>query len=381
MALWFWPVAYGPGLPVNMDQCDCKPDSDCTSTSAYCGDGSTGLWLDFNSVLTGALTVVGYLLYRFSQALPALIRWPIHLFCTLTGLSSLWGWVSHLMGTLRSLQYFLKCLSRIWRFIVASFSKLSGFTVIIKNNSGASSDSPPGTEPSPSPIPSEPGLRLILMGPPGGGRTSLADTLVGCSLPQVGGSLGAVMECTKRRAVVDRRELIVIDTPDLLGPSLGDSMRALEALRSLQLASPGPHAFLLVLRIPGDGVDQDAASATRALLELVGESATGHILIVLTHADCLGPGSTLAQLLEDDAGGLRTALSLCGQRAELVDNNPDRPVAERRELARGLLERVAEMRALRGHYTHELQKREDSVMEELLMDMASVLARKLGQEY
>lgn len=248
---------------------------------------------------------------------------------------------------------------------------------------GASSDSPPGTEPSPSPISIEPGLRLILTGPPGGGRTSLADALVGCSLPQVGGSLGAVMECTKRRVVVDRRELIIIDTPDLLGPSLGDSKRALETLRSLQLASPGPHAFLLVLQTPGsgDGVDQDAASATKALLELVGESATGHILIVLTHADCLGPGSTLAQLLEDDAGGLRTALYLCGQRAELVDNNPDKPVEERRELARGLLERLAEMRALRGHYTHELQKREDQVREELLMDMASVLARKLGQEY
>ncbi|XP_020349806.1 GTPase IMAP family member 4 [Oncorhynchus kisutch] len=381
MALWFWPVAYGPGLPVNMDQCDCKPDSDCTSI--YCGDDSTGLWLDFNSVLTGALTVVGYLLYRFSQALPALIRWPIHLFCTLTGVSSLWGWVSHLMGTLRSLQYLLKWLSRIWRFIVASFTKLSGFTVIIQNNSGASSDSPPGTEPSPSPISIEPGLRLILTGPPGGGRTSLADALVGCSLPQVGGSLAAVMECTKRRVVVDRRELIIIDTPDLLGPSLGDSKRAFETLRSLQLASPGPHAFLLVLQTPGsgDGVDQDAASATRALLELVGESATGHILIVLTHADCLGPGSTLAQLLEDDAGGLRTALYLCGQRAELVDNNPDKPVEDRRELARGLLERLAEMRALRGHYTHELQKRENQVREELLMDMASVLARKLGQEY
>ncbi|XP_010893807.2 GTPase IMAP family member 4-like isoform X2 [Esox lucius] len=371
-----------------MDQCDCRLDSECTQTSADCSDATTDVWLDFNSVLTGALTVLGYLLYRFSQALPALIRWPIHIFCTLTGMSHLWGWVSHLAGTIRSLQYLLKGLSNIWRFIagiltsvkqcVSSVNKVKPRTRMPLN------DNSPVTDHSINPGPREPDLRLILMGPPGGGKTSLAETLLGCSLSQVGGSLGAVTECTRQKVLVDRRKLTVIDTPDLLGPSLSDHKRAWEALLSLQLASPGPHAFLLVLRAPGSGqgVEHDAAVTTRALLELVGEGASGHIVVVLTHADCLSPGSTLAQLLEDDAGGIRSALCLCGQRAELVDNSPGRPVEERRkDLARGLLEKLAEMRALRGHYTHELQKREDRFKKELLADMASVLALKLGQNH
>ncbi|KAL0983993.1 hypothetical protein UPYG_G00135620 [Umbra pygmaea] len=385
MAFWFWQETYGPGLPVNMDQCDCQPNSDCTQTSAVCGDSTTGLWLDFNSVLTGTLTVVGYLVYRFSQALPALIRWPIHLFCTLTGLTPLWGWISHLVGTLRSLEYVMKGLSKIWRFIVGLVTSVKGCVNFVSKVKPQirrpSSDHPSGKDTYPSPAPREPELRIILVGPPGGGRTSLAKTLLGRSLPEV---VGDVTECTRQKVFVDRRELTVIDTPDLLGTSLGDRKAAREALRSLQLASPGPHAFLLVLRAPGSrhGLDQDANAATRTLLELVGWKAASHVLIVLTHADNLAPGCTLAQLLEDDVGGIRTALSLCGQSAELVDNSPELTVEERREgLARRLVKRLAEMRALKGHYTHKLQNREDCFREELLTDMASELALKLGQKH
>ncbi|KAJ7984763.1 hypothetical protein DPEC_G00358140 [Dallia pectoralis] len=389
MAVWFWPAANEPGLPAPMDTCDCQLDSECTLTSADCSDATTGAWLDFNSVLTGVLTVVGYLLYKFSQALPALIRWPIHIFCTLTGLTPLWSWVSHLAGTLRSLQYLAKGLSNIWRFILGiltSVKQCVDSVSKVKPQIGKpwKNVNPPDLDRSISPGPREADLRLILIGPPGGGRTSLAETLLGCSLSQVGGSLGIVTECTRQDVLVDRRKLTVIDTPDLIGPSLSDHKRAWEALLSLQLVSPGPHAFLLVLRAPGSGqgVEHDAAVTTRALLELFGEGAAGHIFIVLTHADCLSPGSTLAQLLEDDAGGIRSALCLCGQRAELVDNSPDRPVEERRKkLTSGLLEKLAEMRALRGHYTHELQKREDCFKKELLADMASLLALKLGQNH
>ncbi|TNN04137.1 hypothetical protein fugu_001166 [Takifugu bimaculatus] len=74
---------------------ECRCDQDGTE------DAVPGWWLSSSNVQMGAFTLVGYLLYRFSQTLPALIRWPIRIFCSLTGLSALWGWVSRLMGTLR----------------------------------------------------------------------------------------------------------------------------------------------------------------------------------------------------------------------------------------------------------------------------------------
>lgn len=191
---------------------------------------------------------------------------------------------------------------------------------------------------------------------------------------------GPLMESTKQKMLVDGREVTVIDTPDLLGASLGDNKRALEALQSVQLASPGPHAFLLVIRAPGSSlaVDQDASQAVRATLELFGDEVRGHIVPVLTHADHLAPRRSLDQLLDVEAGGLKAALSLCGQRPELVDNRPGGP-PEVQTVVRGqLLGRVTEMEALRGHFVHELQRREDSIRKELLTDMASALSRKLG---
>lgn len=226
--------------------------------------------------------------------------------------------------------------------------------------------------------PTKPGLRLILLGPTGGGRTSLADTVLGSS--ETKSPTGPLMESTKRRSVVDGREVTVIDTPDLLGPSLGNSKRAKEALRSLQLASPGPHAFLLVIQAPGSsmGIDQDATQAIQATLELFGHEVTEHVIIVLTHADRLGPRRTVDQLLDVDTGDLRRAVSLCGKRPELVDNRPDCPAQVQSATRRQLLGRVMEMKELRGHFVHELQRSEDRVREELLAHMASVLARKLG---
>lgn len=194
--------------------------------------------------------------------------------------------------------------------------------------------------------------------------------------------MGPLMESTKRQRVMDGREFTVIDTPDLLGQSLGNSKKAMEALRSLQLASPGPHAFLLVIRAPGSstGINQDAAQEIRATLELFGDGAPGYIIPVLTHADRLGRRRTIDQLLEVDAGGLKTALSLCDQRPELVDNRPDCPPEVKSVMCRQLVERVMEMKTLRGHFVHELQRKEDRIREELLADMASALARELGHK-
>ncbi|XP_030610621.1 GTPase IMAP family member 6-like [Archocentrus centrarchus] len=349
-----------------------------------------GWWMNANSVQMGAFTVVGYLLYRFSQTLPALIRWPIRLFCSLTGLSALWGWISRLVGTLQGIQSLFKWLSRIWRFLASFSSKFKWIAAVIKavtdlfRNGSLESQIDPTIssllnqmcDPSGSSIPKTPGLRLILLGPAGAGRTSLADTIMNNSERRT--TKGPLKMSTMQRAVVDGRELTVIETPDLLGTSLGNKKKAMEILRSVQLASPGPHAFLLVLRAPGSTTDQDAVQAVRATLELFGVEVLEYVIPVLTHADRLGRRLTVDQLLDADAGSLKRAVSLCGQRPELVDSRPDRPPEERSVTCRQLVEHVSEIKELRGHFVHELQRREDRIRAELLADMTSALARKLG---
>lgn len=222
------------------------------------------------------------------------------------------------------------------------------------------------------------GLRLILLGRANGGRTTLAETLLGSSETKT--PVGSRTESTKRKTVMDGREITVINTPDLLGPSLENSYRAREALRSLQLASPGPHAFLLVIQAPSSStmINQEAPLAIQEARRLFGEEAVEYIIPVLTHADQLGRGHTVDQLLDEDAGGLKRALSQCHQRPELVDNMRDCPPEAKDMIRRQLVERMMEMKMLKGYFVHELQRKEDRIREELLADMASSLARKLG---
>lgn len=224
----------------------------------------------------------------------------------------------------------------------------------------------------------KPDLRLVLLGPAGGGRTSLANTLMGSIDTRA--PMGPLTESVKRRTLVYGAEVTVIDTPDLLGSSLGNNKRAREALRSLQLAGPGPHAFLLVIPAPGSrkGMDQDVTQAIQATLKLFGVGVAKYIIPVLTHADCLGQGYTVDHLLDVDAKGLKRAVSLCGQRPELVDSSADCPPEARGVIHRQLLGRVLEMKKLGGRFVHELQGREDRIREELLTEMSSALARNLG---
>uniref|UniRef100_A0A3Q3JJK7 AIG1-type G domain-containing protein n=1 Tax=Monopterus albus TaxID=43700 RepID=A0A3Q3JJK7_MONAL len=278
------------------------------------------------------------------------------------------------MSCVSVIQSLFKWLSRMWRFIIALSSKCKWLVAVIKAVTGPSSS---GAETALTSSNTKPSLRLILLGSPGGGRTSLADTLMGNS--ETRASMGPIMESTKQGTVVDGRKVTVIDTPDLLGPSLGNNNRAREALRCLQLTSPGPHAFLLVIHAPCSsmGINHNAAQAIQSTLELFGDEVMQYIIPVLTHADRLDQRYTVDHLLDVDAGGLKRAVSLCGQRPELLDNRADRLPEAQSVTRRQLLGRVMEMKKLRGHFTHELQRREDCMREELLADMSSALARKL----
>lgn len=221
---------------------------------------------------------------------------------------------------------------------------------------------------------------MILLGPAGAGRTLLAETLLDTS--ESTEPKGPLMESTQRRKVMNGIKITVIDTPDLLGTSVVNSKRATEALRSIQLTSPGPHAFLLVIRAPGSHRDsnQDVAQEIRTTIELFGDGAAQFIIPVFTHADHLPRRRrTLDKLLEANAA-LKTAVCLCEQRPELVDNRPDGPSELRSGTRRQLLERVADMAMLRGHFVHSLQRKEDRMRETLLADMSSTLAEKLGNK-
>ncbi|KAL4647839.1 GTPase IMAP family member 4-like isoform X2 [Arapaima gigas] len=369
-----------------MEGCDCKVDSPCTATYP-CGDRMhpegtvTDLGLSFNSVSTAALTVLGYLLYRFSQGLPAVIRWPIRVICSLTGLTSLWSWVSRLLHALLTLQNLLKSLTKIWKIIISTITAVTKCVVALTSlPTSFSRPHQKGKFESTAQViwnPWDYGLRVIVVGPMGVGRSLVLDTLLGYSSQSGGGTQRISTECVSWRTVVDGKQVTVVDTPDLLGTSLEVRDRAREALRSLQLATPGPHAFLLVMPIPAPGsrVDTDAVQTLKALLDQVGEGALSHLLPVLTETGSIKGSAVPSQLLERIPEELRAMLSLCCHSPVVL---PSVPQDKKRVLESELLKRVEEMGTQGGFYFHELHRKEEHFREKLLEDMAAALEQKLG---
>ncbi|XP_020779977.1 josephin-1 isoform X1 [Boleophthalmus pectinirostris] len=336
---------------------ECKCDSE---------DAATG-WLSSGNMQMGAFTIVGYLLYRFSQTLPALIRWPIRIFCSITGLSTLWSWVTRLIGTLRVIKSLYKWLSQFWHFLVKISSKFSWLSKIIKVITGASDDD----------LSDLPGLRIILLRPCDSRPSSLADFLLGPTPPKSDTSPEPPLQSSRRTIILNVGEISIIDTPALPGLTLDHHSRAREGLRSLQLSSPGPHAFLIEIPILNTELHNDLNRVTQAAMELYGDEVTDYILPVITHKHSLSRRK-IENLLHSQPGSYKKGPLVCRQRPEVVNISTERSVDDLNASRISLFKRVVELKKMKGSFVHELQRREDRVREEILIDMAKMLATKLG---
>lgn len=336
---------------------ECKCDSE---------DAATG-WLTAGNLQMGAFTVVGYVLYRFSQTLPALIRWPIRLFCSITGLSTLWSWVTRLVGTFRVIKNLYKYLSQFWHFLVRMSTKFNWLTRIIKAITGNSEDDLSDLR----------ALRIVLLRPCDVRPSSLADFLLGTAPQPESSPDKTLLQSTKRTIVLNVGAITIIDTPALPGLTLDNETRAREGLRSLQLSTPGPHAFLIETPILNTELQQDLNRATQAAVELFGEEVTDYTIPVVTHRHNLSRRK-IDHLVHSQPGSYRKAPLQCQLKPEVVNISTERPGDDLNASRIRLLKRVAELKKMKGEFVHELQKREDRAKEELLMDMANALAVKLG---
>ncbi|KAJ0016330.1 hypothetical protein NQD34_014620, partial [Periophthalmus magnuspinnatus] len=317
-------------------------------------------WLSSGNIQMGAFTVVGYLLYRFSQTLPALIRWPIRIFCSITGLSTLWSWVSRLIGTLRgtSLIMYSQCIVLMY---------ILHLSVYLCMSCSASDDD----------LSDLPGLRIVLLRPCDGRPSSLADFLLGSAPTKPDTSPEPPLQSSRRTIILNVGEISIIDTPALPGLTLDNLSRAREGLRSIQLSSPGPHAFLIEIPILNTELHNDLNRITQAAMELYGDEVTDYIIPIVTHKHNLSRRK-IEHLFHSQPGSYKKGPLICGQKPEVVNINTERSVDDLNSTRIRLLKCVVELKKMKGNFVHELQRREDRVREEMLIDMATILATKLG---
>ncbi|XP_069055035.1 GTPase IMAP family member 4-like [Lepisosteus oculatus] len=118
---------------------------------------------------------------------------------------------------------------------------------------------------------------------------------------------------------------------------LSPGSRSLDVGLCVNLSAPGPHAFLLVTPLGRSSGEERRTLET--VLEIFGERALGHTMVLLTHADELA-SRTLEESVHTGSRELQWLLEKCGNRYHAL-NNKDRGSTQVTELLEKIEELVA----------------------------------------
>ncbi|XP_055959497.1 GTPase IMAP family member 4-like [Patella vulgata] len=178
-------------------------------------------------------------------------------------------------------------------------------------------------------------IRLVLLGKTGAGKSSLGNSLLWrkefkSSPLQITNT--SKPECRRGSTqLVDGTKLVIVDTPGIADTKVSTMDTFDELTRCIELSHPGPHAFLLVLKI--DRFTQEEMDTIKHLKYWFGQDIMKYAIFVFTGKDSLNYAGLLINEhvqnspteLKDliaEAGGRFTAINTRGRGPELeIDVN------------------------------------------------------------
>ncbi|XP_032386884.1 GTPase IMAP family member 7-like [Etheostoma spectabile] len=124
------------------------------------------------------------------------------------------------------------------------------------------------------------------------------------------------MKTVSKSAEVEGRWVTVVDTPGLTDEVLSPEQLYNEIMRSLIYANPGPHAFVIVVKI--GRMSKTNVALLEMLPELFGKEAQKYTMLVFTHGDELG-GQSMDQKIQSSSC-VSALVSMCAGRYCVFDN-------------------------------------------------------------